>query len=161
MLTMTSPIFTYSKRGTLKRGVKAEEHGVIYSEGRTPSLLQGEFGITKPSICVQMTNGTPDLDPSSRVYYGIHHPIQYNVKVKDIGQVVKPDLPILLRNWKEEDDCETAQSALVTQMAEDNSDQNSDVEMRDENRGEDTETEGRDESSPNSIIGPLSSCKIS
>jgi hypothetical protein len=112
------PIFTYRGRATTKPGVQAKEHGVIYSEGQSPQLIQGETGITKASIGVVMAHSQTNLDVASRVYYGIHHPIQYNVKVKEIGQVVQSHLPTLIGNWKEEDDAETQQENMVTAAAE-------------------------------------------
>ncbi|KAH7378350.1 hypothetical protein BKA66DRAFT_149905 [Pyrenochaeta sp. MPI-SDFR-AT-0127] len=97
------PIFTYSKRATTKRGVRPEEHGVAYSWGQNPQLVLGETGITKASIAVAMVAGEPNLQVESRIYYGIHHPIQYNVKVKDIGHVIEAHVPTLIGNWMEEE----------------------------------------------------------
>lgn len=112
------PIFTYSGQATTKRGVRAGEHGVAYSWGNSPQLLQGESGITKSSIGVVMTANAPNLDPASRIYYGIHHPIQYNVKVKEIGYVPANHLPTLIGNWREEDENEMQQSSSLRQGAE-------------------------------------------
>jgi hypothetical protein len=99
--------------------VRPAEHGIAYSEGQQPELLAGETGIKKPSIAVAMAQGEPILHVASRIYYGIHHPIQYNVKVKDIGQVLPNHLPALIGNWKAEDDKETMQAFDVTETAED------------------------------------------
>ncbi|KAH4007064.1 hypothetical protein HBH64_007670 [Parastagonospora nodorum] len=111
------PIFTYSGRATTKHGVRAAEHGVAYSWGSDPQLVKGESGITKASIAVVMADGVGALTISSRIYYGIHHPIQYNVKVKDIGYVPQSHIPTLIGNWKEEDDRESRQAAAVTAAA--------------------------------------------
>ncbi|OAL00915.1 hypothetical protein IQ06DRAFT_376554 [Phaeosphaeriaceae sp. SRC1lsM3a] len=113
------PIFTYSLRGTTKKGVRPEEHGVAYSYGQKATLLQGETGIKKPSIAINMAPGEPSLHVASRIYYGIHHPVQYNVKVKDIGHVLPSYLHALIGNWKSEDNGETKQAAEVTAGAED------------------------------------------
>ena len=96
------PIFTYSGRATLKGGVQPEQHAIAYSWGRTAQLLQGEYGITKTSICVVMTNNNPALDVASRIYFGMHHPVQYGVKVKEIGYVPSDQLATLIGNWREE-----------------------------------------------------------
>jgi hypothetical protein len=112
------PIFTYSKRATLKWGVRPEEHGIAYSDNQQPQLLKGEKGIKKSSLAVTMAPGEPDLHIASRIYYGIHHPIQYNVRVKDIGQVLPHHVPALIGNWKAEDQGETRQAAEVTAAAE-------------------------------------------
>lgn len=102
------PIFTYGGKGTTKRGVRPEEHGIIYSDGQQAHTLAGETGITKKPIRVKMTKGVENLHRASRVYYGIHHPIQHNVKVKDIGQVAQSHMPSLIGNWKAEDGKESA-----------------------------------------------------
>jgi hypothetical protein len=101
-LSPFSPIYTYSGRGTTKHGVQASDHGIVYSYGTQATLLPGEFGITKPSLQVVMAQGEKDLHVASRIYYGIHHPIQYNVKVKDIGYVVPDQVHILIANWKDD-----------------------------------------------------------
>jgi hypothetical protein len=112
------PIFTYSNRATLKRGVRPEEHGIAYSDGEQPQLVPGEAGIRKPSVAVAMAAGEPSLHIASRIYYGIHHPIQYNVKVKDIGQVLEHHIVHLIGNWMAEDISDTKQSADVTATAD-------------------------------------------
>jgi hypothetical protein len=112
-----SPIFTYSGRGTTKPGVAASEHGIAYSWGSQATPLPGETGITKTPLMVVMTPGEDNLHVASRIYYGIHHPIQYNVKVRDIGYVIPDQVHILIQNWKEEDG-ETKQSGNVTAYAE-------------------------------------------
>jgi hypothetical protein len=65
-------------------------------------MVQGETGFTKPHIPVIMADGVPNLHFSSRIYYGIHHPIQHNVKVKDIGHVPATDIHTLIGSWQEE-----------------------------------------------------------
>jgi hypothetical protein len=108
------PIFTYSGKATTKHGVRPAEHGIIYTWGKTPQLLPGETGIEKASLSVVMTENETPLHEASRIYYGIHHPIQYNVKVKEIGYVPRDQVPILIGQWKQEDYKETEQSSEVT-----------------------------------------------
>jgi hypothetical protein len=112
------PIYTYSNRATTKRGVRPEEHGIAYSKGQEPKLVPGEEGINKRPIAVAMAQDVSALHIASRIYYGIHHPIRYNVKVKDIGLVLSDHLPALIGNWKAEDAGETRQAAEVTAAAE-------------------------------------------
>lgn len=109
------PIFTYSERGTTKGGVRPWEHGIIYSSGCSAKLLPGETGITKPSLSADMAEGVPDLHEASRIYYGIHHPVQYNIKVKDIGRIPREQIPVLIKNWRAEDENKDRQSADVHQ----------------------------------------------
>jgi hypothetical protein len=99
-----SPIFTYSNQGTTKPGVRATEHSVIYTNGYHPILLQNETGITKDDIAMDMTSNVSPLSTSSRLRFSIHHPIQYNVKVKDLGMVCGADIPKVVGYWNEEKD---------------------------------------------------------
>ncbi|KAH7092334.1 hypothetical protein FB567DRAFT_545497 [Paraphoma chrysanthemicola] len=118
------PIYTYSGRGTLKPGVNAAEHAIAYSWGHQPQLLKDENGITKPPIAIVMNEGERPLDMTSRIYFGITHPVQHNVKVKDIGYVPKDFMPALIASWKEELDKELEESSVgrghedVTKTAE-------------------------------------------
>jgi hypothetical protein len=98
----SSPIFTYSNRATTKPGARASEHAIAYSWGTQPELLHGETGITKSPIAIVMNAGEPPLHKASRIYYGIHHAIQYNVKVRDIGYVLEDHVPALIGSWLEE-----------------------------------------------------------
>lgn len=82
----------------------------MYTHGYTPQLLDGECGITKAPVAVALEDGIPPLSVASRIYYGIHHPIQYNVKVKNIGCIIDDDLSVLFGNWREEPEAETSQA---------------------------------------------------
>jgi hypothetical protein len=110
------PIFTYSGEATTKHGVRASEHGIAHSWGQPPQLLPGESGITKPSISVVMAQNVPELQAACRIYYGIIHPIQYNVKVKEIGYVPQAEISYLIGNWQAEED-RIMQDAAVTESA--------------------------------------------
>jgi hypothetical protein len=128
------PVFTYNGQATTKRGVRPREHGIAYSWGRTAELIHGEGGITKPPIAVVMAAGVPVLDKASRIYYGIHHPVQHNVKVKEVGYVPETHLPNLVGNWREEDDKDTEQESYVTNNAEiPEEDHNEDAEEEPQN----------------------------
>ncbi|KAH7356000.1 hypothetical protein BKA66DRAFT_574897 [Pyrenochaeta sp. MPI-SDFR-AT-0127] len=96
------PIFTYGNQGTKKPGVNPEEHAIAYSHGSTPKLLVGEHGISKNPICVVTNPGEPHMSMSARIFFGLHHPIQYNVKVKDLGYVHPDYVPKLIGYWHEE-----------------------------------------------------------
>jgi hypothetical protein len=86
----------------------------VYSYTSQPTLLQGEVGITKDPICVVTREGEQPLNPASRIYFGIHHPIQYNVKVKDLGYVHPHHLVNLKGYWAMENQDDTEQDAQVT-----------------------------------------------
>jgi hypothetical protein len=63
------------------------------------------------TLCLQLpldtALGAALLDIASRVHYGIHHPIQYKVKVKDVGQVLQQHLSTLIGYWRTESESET------------------------------------------------------
>jgi hypothetical protein len=102
-----SPIFRYGMRATLKHGVIPNEHAIAYSYGYSPQLLPGEQELSKGPICIVMNTGEKPLSITSRIYFGIHYPIQYNVKVKDLGYVLEDCIPDLLGYWNEENGNDT------------------------------------------------------
>ncbi|OAL51761.1 hypothetical protein IQ07DRAFT_564121 [Pyrenochaeta sp. DS3sAY3a] len=108
------PIFTYKNQGTLKPGVEPNEHAIAYSWGEQPSLLQGEAQLSKDPICIVMTDNGEPLHYASRIFFGIHHPIQYNVKVKDLGYVIAAHMQNLIGYWSMENQHTTAQDVDVT-----------------------------------------------
>jgi len=61
-----------------------------------------------------MNNGERPLAIASRIYFGIHHPIQYNVKVKDLGIVHQDWMPTFLGYWNMENLADTQQFNQVT-----------------------------------------------
>jgi hypothetical protein len=73
---------------------------VIYKWDTSPQLLDGESGVGKTAIAYISTDR--DLHVASRVHYGVHMLIQYNVKVKDLGYVTPEDIPRLLGNYSDE-----------------------------------------------------------
>lgn len=96
------PVFTYTQRATLR--TSPEEHGILYSRTQSPQLLPGERGIQKFSIGVTMAPQQPNLHFTSRVCYSIYYPIPYNIKVRDVGQVLPYHIRHLIDNWRAEDD---------------------------------------------------------
>jgi hypothetical protein len=111
------------------------------------------YVITKASIAVVMANDVPELEPASRIYYGIQHPIQYNLKVKEIGYLPQAHVPTLIGNWRAEDKNDTNQyyataaneeipDDVVGEIEEDDSgDEDDDVEDDKEKEEEDKEDE--------------------
>jgi hypothetical protein len=61
-----------------------------------------------------MDNDAGILVPASRIYFAIHHPIQYNVKVKNLGYVHPDYLPTFLGYWNQEN-YDSQQDPEVTQ----------------------------------------------
>ena len=113
-LMSDSPIFTYDNKGTTKRGVVPDEHAIAYSWGSTPQLVLGEAPLVKSAIPIVMDDNTQPLVPASRIYFAIHHPIQFNVKVKSLGYVHPDYLPTFLGYWNQENS-DSTQDPDVTQ----------------------------------------------
>ncbi|KAH3919753.1 hypothetical protein HBH56_018300 [Parastagonospora nodorum] len=112
------PIFTYHGQGTLKSGVAPQEHAIAYSYGTTPQLLPAEEPLSKGPICIVTNKGERSLSQASRIFFGIHHPIQYNAKVKDLGYVHPNELPRFLDYWAMDHNVETHQAQEVTMEAD-------------------------------------------
>ncbi|RYN27968.1 hypothetical protein AA0112_g7764 [Alternaria arborescens] len=108
------PIFSYGNRGTTKHGVVPDEHAIAYSLGMQPQLVSGEAPLVKAPIPIVMDTGAPPLAVASRIYFAIHHPIQYNVKVKSLGYVHPDYLPTFLGYWNQEN-FDSKQDPEVTQ----------------------------------------------
>ncbi|KAF2134756.1 hypothetical protein P153DRAFT_329412 [Dothidotthia symphoricarpi CBS 119687] len=108
------PIFTYGGRGTTKPGVVAKEHAIAYSYGSQARLLTNEAPLEKNSICVVMNPSERPLHIASRIYFSIHHPIQYNVKVRDLGYVHPSQMQDFQGYWHMENRADTSQDPDIT-----------------------------------------------
>jgi hypothetical protein len=90
-----SPITMYSGRGTLKAGCNPLEHAIIHPVDTQPTWLPGEFHLpnrmNKEPIAIDMCTGRT-MKASSRIRFSKAWPIEMNVKVKDIGDVVARDI---------------------------------------------------------------------
>lgn len=96
-------ITTYSRRGTLKGGCIPSEHTIVYLPGTQPHYLNGEYeaGMTKTPIQIIPADSSLTLDPTSRLRFSKMYPIEWNVKVKDIGRVHPEHLSPLIAYWQE------------------------------------------------------------
>jgi hypothetical protein len=83
----TSPILTYGGRGTTKYGAHPEDHALIYTSQKEPSLKNGEK-LSKKSIRVGPIDPSEALDPASRLNYSKHYTVEHNVKVFFVGRVI-------------------------------------------------------------------------
>ncbi|KAF2815406.1 uncharacterized protein BDZ99DRAFT_377956 [Mytilinidion resinicola] len=98
------PIFTYGGRGTLKPGCRPAEHAIIYyTTLQSPTLLPGEnelryepIGVLPPAAERQ------PLNVACRIRFGKLYPIEWNVKVKDLGRVADEDMGRLIHYYKSE-----------------------------------------------------------
>ena len=64
---------------------------MVYVQGTIPQRLQGENGMTIDPIAIEPADSSITLDRASRVRLGKHQPIEWNVKVKNLGKVVDAD----------------------------------------------------------------------
>lgn len=103
-----------------------------------------------PAIAVVMTEPQRPLILSSRIYFGLHQAIQYNVKVKDIGSVQQDHLEPLIRNWKNVDaGYSVTPDAVHTEMPPAVSNGEEDKESESDDDVEDTDEAGDDEDDGN------------
>jgi hypothetical protein len=116
-VTKCSPIFTYGGQATTKPGVQPDEHAIAYSQSRQPMLVNNEEPLINQPICIVDAPGVGPLHLASRIYFGIHHPIQYNVKVKDLGQVHDDYIQRLRGYWNMVNRDATNQDQDVTAAA--------------------------------------------
>lgn len=91
-----------------------DEHAIAYSLGTQPSLVHGEVPLAKAAIPIVMDDGATPLVAASRIYFAIHHPISYNVKVKSLGHVHPEWLATFLGYWHQEN-LDSKQDVDVTQ----------------------------------------------
>lgn len=81
------PILTYGGQGTLKKGVHASDHAVIYT-GKSPTL-KGKERITKRAIRMVPSDPRHKLDSASRINYAKLYTVEHNVKVQFIGSIAQ------------------------------------------------------------------------
>jgi hypothetical protein len=95
------PIFTYSGRATLKPDVRAEEHGILYSDGQSPSLLPYESDNLMPSIALRYGTGcgTPRYCESCPQ----RHPSSHTVQSEGQGRWAGPPTTFINFDWVLED----------------------------------------------------------
>ncbi|PVH71178.1 hypothetical protein DL98DRAFT_435672, partial [Cadophora sp. DSE1049] len=80
------PILTYGGQGTLKTGVKAKDHAIIYTG--TPAIFKGEKLELDP-IKMDPNSSRDKLDQASRINYAKIYTVEHNVKVHFIGKLEK------------------------------------------------------------------------
>lgn len=76
--------------------------------------------MTMQPICIDNAPNMGPLNPASRIYFGIHHPIQYNVKVQHVGDVQSSHLLNVRRYWNLMNLAGSSQAQEVTAEARSN-----------------------------------------
>ncbi|KAL1900221.1 hypothetical protein Sste5346_002531, partial [Sporothrix stenoceras] len=80
------PILTYGNRACCKDGVKPNQHGIVYSQGHTPTPEPNEPPLGFEPI-MMISDGSEVLRKESRINYAKPHPIEHNVKLRFIGHI--------------------------------------------------------------------------
>lgn len=95
------PILTYRGQGAAKKGVDQSAHTIIYTGSRPPSKQANEHGMKKAPLRVIPSKPEEKLDPMSRVNLGKTYTVEWNTKVKEIGDVDHKDLVNMKAYWKQ------------------------------------------------------------
>ena len=59
--------------------------------------------MTKDPIEIVPADRNATMDPASRLRFGKTFPVEWNVKVKEIGRVASHDMAKMIRYWQQED----------------------------------------------------------
>ena len=78
---------TYSGQGVNKKGVKAEDHTIIYTDRPIRRSGEKDKGLTRKAIRVKPAGSRHKLDEASRLNYAKLYTVEYNVKVWFIGKI--------------------------------------------------------------------------
>ena len=78
------PVTTYDGRGYTKRGIKIEDHGLIYSSKDAPPRVKG---MDKESLRVVLSPKAEKIVNPSYINYGRAYTVETNVKVRDVGEL--------------------------------------------------------------------------
>jgi hypothetical protein len=90
------PLLTYQGQGTLKRGVKPDDHAAVFAENPKnlrlkEKLLPGEKLRKKPfSIIIE--DSREKIDPLTRINFSKIYTVEHNVKALKIGRIPDTDL---------------------------------------------------------------------
>ena len=78
------------------------EHAVIYTGSEIPKELPGETRIFKEAIKVIPVDEEQAFDPRSRINFARTFPVEYNVKVMEVGKVAESDMRRFIGYYKNE-----------------------------------------------------------
>ena len=91
-------INSYQGKALKKPGFKKEQiraHAIIHDRKYPATPLDDEPKTFKDSIAVRMADGE-SLSSASRLHYGKPYVVEWNTRVKEVGQVDKSSIPALL-----------------------------------------------------------------
>lgn len=87
ILTQGRPISTNSGKGAAKKGLRQEEHTIVYTTAEAPPRLPSETHLHKEPIKVDPVDSSEKLDTLSRLNLGKPYPVEHNVKVCEVGEI--------------------------------------------------------------------------
>lgn len=102
ILKLARPISTNSGRGAAKKGLRQEEHTIVYTSAEAPSKLLNETHMHKNPIKIDLINPSEKLDPLSRINLGKCYPIEHNVPVCEVGEITGSHKRVLLQYYNTE-----------------------------------------------------------
>ncbi|CZR67032.1 uncharacterized protein PAC_16931 [Phialocephala subalpina] len=80
------PLFTYNGQGTLKSGVRPENHAAVYpSDSNAPSFPAEN--LTKSPYPIIVENPSESIDRMSRLNFGKVYTVEHNLKVLKVGRI--------------------------------------------------------------------------
>ncbi|KAL8720377.1 MAG: hypothetical protein Q9225_002765 [Loekoesia sp. 1 TL-2023] len=109
------PILTYRGQGAAKRGVDQDAHAIIYTGKRPPEKQANEQGMKKSPLQVIPIRADEKLDSMSRVNLGKTYTIEWNTKVKEIGNVEHSSLVKMINYWRKLMDTPAASLVIANQ----------------------------------------------
>lgn len=87
LLKQHRPISTNSGQGAAKKGLRQEQHTIVYTSAEVPQRLPSETRLLKKPIKIDLVNPSEKLDPLSRLNLGKHYVVEHNVKVCEVGEI--------------------------------------------------------------------------
>ncbi len=84
-------LYTYKGQGTLKIGVKSQDHAAVFAAGGSPTTKPGEV-MDKDPFPIIVENWRETVDPMSRLNFGRVYTVEHNVKVLKVGRIPDEDL---------------------------------------------------------------------
>jgi hypothetical protein len=108
------PITTYRGHATTECGVIPSDHAILCHRSEKPHLVPHETGITMDHFSMIVLDQTDPPLPTSRINFGAYYPIQYNVKVKNLGYIPEKQLGRLVDYWRET--CERISRSALNQF---------------------------------------------
>jgi hypothetical protein len=93
------PIVSYQNQGTLKPGVDAAEHALVYTSSKPPQPLKDER-LDMHAIKVE-PEGRQKLSATSRINFGKVYTVEHTAKVCSLGKIAREHRQRLTNYFKQ------------------------------------------------------------